>query len=53
MDSLLETVTSFTGYISEGDLGPYWSIRALRPGTRPKWIFFERTISGEWKIVAF
>jgi len=52
LEKLRETVDSFTGYVSEGDLGPYWSIRALRAGTRPKWIFFERTGLGEWKIGA-
>jgi outer membrane biosynthesis protein TonB len=53
MDALRETVGSFTGYVSEGDLGPYFSIRALRAGARPKWIFFERVVSGMWKISAF
>ena len=50
LEQLKETVKSFTGFVPEGDLGPYWSIRALRAGTRPKWILFERTGSGEWKI---
>ena len=40
-------------FVYQGDLGPFWSIRALRAGMRPKWIFFERTGSGEWKIGAF
>jgi len=53
LEKLRETVGSFTGYVSEGDLGPYWSIRALRAGTRPKWIFFEKTGNGTWKIGAF
>ena len=30
IDALRKTVDAFTGYVSEGDLGPYWSIRALR-----------------------
>jgi hypothetical protein len=51
LEKLRETVRSFTGYVAEGDLGPFWSIRALRKGMRPKWIFFERTGTGEWKIV--
>lgn len=51
LEKLRETVSSFTGYVVEGDLGPFWSIRALRSGLRPKWIFFERTGTGEWKIV--
>ena len=50
LEALQETVSSFTGYAAEGDLGPFWAIRALRDGQRPKWIFFERTGSGEWKI---
>lgn len=52
LERLRETVGSFTGYVAEGDLGPYWSIRALRAGKRPKWIFFERNGDGEWKIGA-
>ena len=52
LDQLRKTVGSFTGYVAEGDLGPYWSIRALRAGMRPKWIFFERNGDGEWKIGA-
>ena len=52
LEKLRETVSSFTGYVAEGDLGPFWSIRALRAGMRPKWIFFERTGAGEWKIAA-
>jgi hypothetical protein len=50
---LQATVGSFTGYVVEGDVGPYWSVRALREGSRPKWIFLERTGYGEWKIGAF
>jgi hypothetical protein len=52
MEKLRETVGSFTGYVIEGDLGPFWSIRALRAGLRPKWIFFEKTGDGTWKIGA-
>ena len=52
LEKLRETVSSFTGYVAEGDLGPFWSIRAKRAGLRPKWIFFERTGAGEWKIAA-
>lgn len=50
LEKLKETIDLFTGYVDEGDLGPFWSIRALRSGTRPKWILFERTRAGEWKI---
>ncbi len=52
LEKLRETVSSFVGYVAEGDLGPFWSIRAKRAGLRPKWIFFERTGTGEWKIAA-
>jgi len=52
LEKLRETVSSFTGYVAEGDLGPFWSIRAKRAGLRPKWIFFEQTGTGEWKIAA-
>ena len=52
LENLQELVGSFTGYVTEGDLGPVWSIRAKRAGQRPKWIFFERTRIGEWKIAA-
>ena len=53
IQQLQATVGSFTGYVVEGDLGPFWSVRALRTGVRPKWIFLERTGSGDWKIGAF
>lgn len=49
-ESLRATVEAFTGFVPEGDLGPFWSIRALRGRDRPKWIFFERTGDGTWKI---
>lgn len=52
LEALRELVGSFTGYVTEGDLGPVWSIRAKRADRRPKWIFFERTRTGEWKIAA-
>jgi hypothetical protein len=50
---LQATVGAFTSYVVEGDVGPYWSVRALRAGARPKWIFLERTGYGEWKVGAF
>jgi hypothetical protein len=53
MDELRKTVSSFTGYVDEGDVGPFWSIRALRAGMRPKWIFLEETARGDWKISSF
>jgi hypothetical protein len=51
-ETLRRTVDAFTGFVVEGDLGPYWSIRALRGKTRPKWIFFEKSADGTWKISA-
>ncbi len=51
-ETLRRTVDAFTGFVSEGDLGPFWSIRALRAGIRPKWIFFERGGDGTWRISA-
>jgi hypothetical protein len=51
-EALREMIGSFDRVIVEGDVGPYWSIRVLRTGARPKWVFFERTPRGEWKIAA-
>lgn len=51
-ETLKATVDAFTGFVAEGDLGPFWSIRALRGTSRPKWIFFEKTGDGTWKISA-
>jgi hypothetical protein len=51
-ESLRSTVAGYTGFVLEGEVGPYWSIRALRANTRPKWIFFERIPDGTWKISA-
>jgi hypothetical protein len=51
-NALRSAVEGYTGFVMEGDLGPYWSIRALRAGSRPAWIFFERTSDGTWKIAA-
>ena len=53
LGKLQATVGAFTAFVVEGDVGPYWSVRALRAGARPKWIFLERTGYGEWKIGAF
>ncbi|HJQ98480.1 MAG TPA: DUF4124 domain-containing protein [Candidatus Polarisedimenticolaceae bacterium] len=51
-EAMREMVASFDRVIVEGDVGAYWSIRVLRAGARPKWVFFERTPRGEWKIAA-
>jgi len=51
-EALKGMVAPFDRVVVEGDVGPYWSIRVLRAGARPKWVFFERTPRGEWKIAA-
>jgi hypothetical protein len=51
-DALRAMFGAFDRVVVEGDVGPYWSIRVLRAGARPKWVFFERTPRGEWKIAA-
>jgi hypothetical protein len=51
-ETLRATVNGYTGFVLEGDLGPFWSIRAIRGKDRPKWIFFERVPDGSWKISA-
>ena len=51
-DSLKEAAGSWARYEFEGDLGPYYGVRALRANARPSWIFLERTTSGGWKIAA-
>jgi hypothetical protein len=51
-ESLRATVEAYTGFVLEGDLGPVWSIRAIRGKARPKWIFFARLDDGTWKISA-
>jgi hypothetical protein len=51
-EALRATVDGYTSLVLEGDLGPVWSIRAIRGKDRPKWIFFERAPDGLWKISA-
>ena len=51
-EALKEMLGPFDRVVVEGDVGPYWSIRVLRAGARPRWVFFERTARGEWKIAA-
>ena len=53
VEALRELIRSFTTVEGEGEVGPFWSVRALRSHERPKWIFFERTVQGEWKIAGF
>ncbi|HZT10982.1 MAG TPA: hypothetical protein VFB09_08125, partial [Actinomycetota bacterium] len=52
LDRMRATVDAFHGYVLEGEVGPYWSIRALRTRMRPKWIFFTRADDGTWRIAA-
>ncbi len=52
VEKLREIVNTFTRVVVDGEVGPFWSIHASRPGLPPKWIFFERTERGEWKIAA-
>jgi len=50
LEELRTMVGTFTRIENEGDLGPYWSIYGVRAKQRPKWIFFEQTETGDWKI---
>jgi hypothetical protein len=50
LEQLRAMVGTFTRIENEGDLGPFWSIYGVRVKQRPKWIFFEQTETGEWKI---
>jgi len=50
LDDFRSMLGKFTRIENGGDLGPLWSIYGVRANQRPKWIFFEQTASGEWKI---
>jgi hypothetical protein len=50
LEDLRLMLGKFTRIENGGDLGPLWSIYGVRANQRPKWIFFEQTASGEWKI---
>ena len=50
LDNLRRMLNTFTRIDDVGDLGPYWSIQGVRDEQRPKWILFEETPAGEWKI---
>jgi hypothetical protein len=52
LGELRETVRAFIRIEDEGDTGPFWSIYGVRATQRPKWIFFERTDDGKWKIAS-
>jgi hypothetical protein len=50
LEDLRSMLSMFTRIENGGDLGPFWSIYGIRSNRRPKWIFFEQTATGEWKI---
>jgi hypothetical protein len=50
LEQMRRMVHAFTSIENDGDLGPYWSIHGVRERRHPKWIFFEETTVGEWKI---
>jgi hypothetical protein len=50
LGDLRSMLSMFTRIENGGELGPFWSIHGVRANQRPKWIFFEQTASGEWKI---
>ncbi len=50
LDDLQEMLGTFTRIENEGEVGPFWAIQGVRPDRRPKWILFEETKAGEWKI---
>jgi len=43
-------LNTFTRIDDGGDIGPFWTIQGVREKQRPKWILFEETPTGEWKI---
>jgi len=52
LEKLREIVEVYTGLEMKGDVGPFRAARASRTNGRLKWIFFERTGDGAWKIAA-
>jgi len=50
LDELRRMLNTFTGIHDGGDVGPFWTIQGVRRKQRPKWILFEETPAGEWKI---
>ena len=50
--SVRDAVSGQARVVDEGEVGPYWSLRLVRADVRPKWVLFERTESGAWKIAA-
>jgi len=50
LENLRAVLDSLTRIENGGDLGPLWSIRGVRASRQPKWIFFEKSPTGEWKL---
>jgi len=50
LDDLRRMLNTFTRIDDGGDVGPFWTIRGVREKQQPKWILFEETPTGEWKI---
>lgn len=50
LEEIRSMLGRFTRIENGGDLGSFWSIYGVRADQRPKWIFFEQTDSGDWKI---
>jgi len=50
LEDYREMLSGFTSIENSGDAGPFWSIHGIGVSQRPKWIFFEETDAGEWKI---
>lgn len=51
--ALRTSVAAIARIEAEGEAGPFWSLRGLRPGRPPKWVLLERTEGGNWKIAVF
>jgi hypothetical protein len=51
--ALRATVAAIARIETEGEAGPYWSLRGSRPGRPPKWVLLERADGGNWKISVF
>jgi len=50
VEALRELIGTFTRVESAGDAGSAWAIYGVRRNQRPKWIFFEQTRPGDWRI---
>jgi len=51
-EAMREFVRTFVRVEFEGRVGPFWSLRVVRPHARPTWIFLQRTEDGALKIAA-